>query len=197
MAESTDKMALPPLPELPELPAVSKFGSENPRDPADYQMGDDLSEYFPLKKAGAPCLPNGFSEAVDRVQDAVRKSHASNMAYVDALDKNQQSFTKLMIDFSNFRMLKARASAIRESRLKFKASIIGSQPASSGETTPDPSGDGLPGTRRDRMQGVDVSKLPAGFGKRRASGPGSSAKRPKTPIEDAPEVKEPTPTVTP
>jgi hypothetical protein len=196
MAESTDGLAIPPLPEIPGPLPEFKFGSENPKDPEFYQIGDDLTDYFPLIQNATPCIPSGFLEAMDKVQESVRKSHASNMVYLDSLDRYMESLTTLSISYSNLRVAEARVSAIRTRRLKLKASIIGSQPASSGETTPDPTG-GLSEARRDRMQGIDVSKLPAGFGKRRASGAGTCAKRPKTPNEDAPEVKEPTPAVTP
>ena len=197
MAEPSEELNIPPLPVIPTIKCDYKFGSLKPRDPEEYQIGDSLVDFFPLTKCSSPLpVPDGLLEAMDRVLEARKKSDMAQLAFMDALIEYERSSFDVMIAWARSRVAEAQADAIRDHRLKLKATIMGSQPPSSGETTPDPM-DGQPDARRDRLAGVDVSKLPAGFGKRRASGASASAKRPKTPTEGAPEIKEPTPAATP
>ena len=200
MADSPKELNIPPIPPLPEIPKVKldyRFGSENPKNPADYQIGDDLVDYFPLTKGESPPpLPSAFYEELDKAFESLRDSFKAEIAFMDALIEYQKSSLDVLMASARYSFAEAKTEGIRNRRLKFKASILGSQPQSSGESTPDPSRSESE-FRRDRLAGVDVSKLPAGFGKRRASGGGAAAKRPKTPTEEAPELKEPTPTATP
>jgi len=191
MAESADDLNIPPPPVIPKVNTGYKFGSANPKSPDEYQIGDDLVDFFPLKKEVPPRpLPKGFFDAIDNVLDARKQSDQAQLAYMDAVKDYQCASFDLMLTWARWQVAEAQAEAIRERRMRLKSKIAGSQPQSSGESTPDPSA-------RDRLAGVDVSKLPAGFGKRRASGAGGAAKRPKTPTEGAPELKEPTPAATP
>ena len=198
MAESCEELNIPPLPVIPTIKCDYKFGSLKPRDPEEYQIGDSLVDFFPLTKSSSPLpVPDGLLEAMDRVLEARKNSDMAQLEFMDSLIEYERSSFDVMIAWARLCVVEAQADAIRDRRLKLKASIMGSQPQSSGETTPDPV-DGQPdAARRDRLAGVDVSKLPAGFGKRRASGGSASAKRPKTPTEGAPEIKEPTPAATP
>ena len=209
MADPTKELNIPPAPEIPQIRLDYRFGSENPKDPTEYQIGDNLVDYFPLRKpVSPPPLPAGFFEGLDKILEARKESDRAHIAYLDALIAYQKSFYDALIAWGQYRIAKAHTEAVRERRLKLKAAITGSQPQTSGATTPDPSRSD-PDARRDRLAGVDLSKLPAGFGKRRASGAGGAAKRPKTPTEgtptegtppevvQAPEVKDPTPSTTP
>lgn len=197
MAGTNTGMKFPKVPEIPDTVRDFSFlAREEPKDPEAYKLGDRISDYFPLCKMPGAYFPASFFVALDSLHEAEKRT---NQAYIRMLD-NHIKFEKLRTEYviarARARIAATMASVARENRLKFKAAVMGSQPGTSGESTPQPVADGSE-TRRDRMQGVDVSKLPAGFGKRRGSAVSSSSKRPKTPTEGAPEVNESTPSVTP
>jgi len=197
MADSTEKLNIPPAPEIPKIKLDYHFGSEKPKRPEDYKLGDNLVDYFPITDSDSlPPLPATIFEGLDKVLEARKETHLAKIAFMDAVIECHKSLFDVRIARARYIVAEAQGEAMRERRLKLKASIAVSQPHSSGESTPDPS-KSESDVRRDRLAGVDVSKLPAGFGKRRASGAGAAAKRPKTPTEGAPEVQEATPAATP
>jgi hypothetical protein len=153
-------------------------------DISRYRQGDDPFPYFRIRKSYPASFPSGHASVVDDLRNSRNESVEALCAYVDAVNVSIAHKARLI-----------RASA----RFKHDSIICDKFRPSSGKlSAPDGGGIGCFGSprgnhveqRRQRLDGVDVAALPAGFGKRRTSSSGGLlSKRSRTPVEDAPSLK--------
>ena len=159
------------------------------KDPSLYQRGDDISEYVSRGPICTATFPSKHQDALDSIDQARSDVFQSLMMELDAIPRALAARARLVKEYADWKRdyifaTKCKSPAETLAMMCMERSISSSStPASS-----------PPESRKNRMEGVDVSALPAGFGKRRqpASG-GASLKKPKTPSASTPELVSPAP----
>ena len=181
MPEPAEEM--PPGPESDSSSEpVTFLPARHGKNPDLYQRGDDISEYF---GHGIICVPTYPSQHQDAL-DALDKARAElRRALLDELDAFGESITwrgKFIKEYGDWNRDYIFAMRPGTEPLPLPGIDRGTSGGSAQAAT-------SPESRKSRLEGVDVTALPAGFGKRRqTSGGGGSLKKPKTPNASAPEL---------
>jgi hypothetical protein len=150
--------------------------------PEDYQLGDDIEEFFPKRKIYLPSFPVEHAALVDELEAAKKQSHEGYAAYLDSYAQLTKARADVILALGK---LKHAATYAQHFRPSSEKTGMDEKPQSAASS---PSGIQTE-PRRNRLEGVDISELPAGFGKRRASATGGQPKKSKTPPEAAPELE--------
>ena len=174
-----DPRAEPTLPIKAESP--SEYGSLDPRNIEEYQLGDDINLYIARRKVAVPSFPADRERLFEEVSDAVDKSFTALLETIDKYRTELKARSEVVLELGR---LKSEAIIVQKMRSvtnhggvdSFNVSISSTPTASVG-----------PGDeRKNRLSGVDVTSLPAGFGKRKTASAGDTgAKKVKEIISSA------------
>lgn len=161
------------------FPLLSDFA----KDPQEYRFDDHILDYFPVRKFQVQ-MPSEVSDLEREISGAQHEILSRYMELFGNLPETIRKRTDYVCQVA-----KARRDfilAMHHQPSQAKDSTAGDDSVAS---TPPLGGPVGAESRKTRLEGVDVSALPAGFGKRRSSGvAGSSLKKPKAPDESAPEI---------
>lgn len=154
-----------------------------PLDPEKYQLGDRILDFFPARKfeSNVPSRILDLSRLSSEAEQNIPSEYMNLLANLPAeIDSRTDYILKIA---------KAKKDYILATKYltsQSKDSVTGDDISSSSTPT-----GGVPGgeSRKTRLDGVDVSSLPAGFGKRRPSAIVGTSKKPKAPEESAPELE--------
>jgi hypothetical protein len=156
--------------------------ASTPRTVTHYKLGDNPYEYFKSRKCYVPVFPTSHAAMFDDLDAARTAAVDCLFEYLSACEAAIGVRAKVIQSFAQFKHDTIVASKFTPSAETLSAG--GDALASTGSAATAP-GD----TRKSRMEGIDVTSLPAGFGKRRPSGVGPSVpKRARTPVEEAPSI---------
>jgi hypothetical protein len=155
---------------------------ENGRDPCEYKIGDRILDFFSERKLNGQ-TPTDLSE----LDASVRSAKEDIISSYEKLFRVFPDYIRTRTEFV-LKLAKARKDyilAMHQQPAQSKENAKSEEPStSSGAEACNPT---APESRKTRLEGVDVSALPAGFGKRRVSNAaGGMVKKPKTPEGMAP-----------
>lgn len=163
--------------------STSRSGSSSVKKPDEYRLGDDLNQFIPRRKVYLPNFPVQHATLLDELEAARSRRIESLLKCVSASKEAAAARAKITLALGKLKHDATYASNFRPSAEKNQLS--GDRSAGG---TPSPTGQS--DSRKSRLEGMDVSALPAGFGKRRSSAAGALAnKKSKTPPETAPEIE--------
>jgi hypothetical protein len=192
MTDETHRNNIRPIPPLPE-PIKTHFPDDRiPKDPQAYQLGDDINDYLYSNVKYLRILPAEYQTKCEEILNSERVTLSAILNYAESKVAAIEKSREVVAQTERFKALRLMADAIRDRRETIKSQTPMSRQSSKMSS---PEASSVMG--RNRMQAVDVSTLPAGFGKRRSTASAGVAKRPKSPTEGAPELKRPTPTDSP
>ena len=188
----TESLDIQPIPARPDLIKISYKLPSEPKDPSLYQLGDDINDYLRVIPKYDRNLPEEYkSKNLEILEAAIDRMRATN-TFLGSVSVAIEKKNELVAMAGRIQSLQKMADSIRDRRESTKAQASVSRQVSV-TGSPEASAVGV----KSRMQGVDVSALPSGFGKRRSSASLGGGKRPKSPTEGAPVLKKPTPTESP
>jgi len=198
MSDGHQTIEFQPLPPPPIPINVVATERGAPKDPSEYQIGDDIRDYLYSESNHVYTNPAEFKIAEDEIRAAEKSSMETLLRFLESLCLLGEKKNEIVLQITKIESLQQIADSIRDRREAAK-SQPGISRQISASSSPEASCIMGSDARKNRMQGVDVSSLPAGFGKRRSSAGGSfGSKRPiPVPAEGAPEVKKLTPVESP
>lgn len=161
------------LPVKAESPI--EYGSLDPRNIEEYQLGDDINLYIGRRKVAVPSFPAERERLFEEVSDAVDKSYTALLETIDEYRTELVARSEVVLQLGR---LKSESIFVQKMRSVTNQWGANSSDVSMSST---PTASVAPGDmRKNRLSGVDVSSLPAGFGKRKtASAGGTGAKKVK------------------
>ena len=152
--------------------------------PVEYQVGDDISSFFELRKIYLPSFATNHAGLLDELAVAKKQKMEAMLTYLSSVEDSIKSRASIILALGRLKHDNIYASKFRPSGEKTTQ-----MDERSISITPSPTGVSSD-SRKSRMEGIDISSLPAGFGKRRTSGGGGiNTKKPKAPVEAAPELR--------
>ena len=161
------------------LPTIT----EVPLDPENYQLGDRILDFFPARKFESN-VPSRIFELSRLSSEAEQDISSKYMNLLACLPAEIDSRTDYILKIAKAK--KDYILATKHLTSQSKDSVTGDDISSSSTPTGGATGGE---SRKTRLDGVDVSSLPAGFGKRRPSAIVGTSKKPKAPEESAPELE--------
>ena len=157
-----------------------------------YRSESDPFSFFRTRKSYPVSFPSGHAAVVDDLHNSRNESNDALSAYIDAASTSLTHRANLLRAIARCKHDSIMCDKFRPSSGKMSAQDTGGSSSfgSPHATNVD--------QRRNRLDGVDVAALPAGFGKRRTSSSGGLlSKRSRTPVEDAPSLQPESNTSTP
>ena len=168
-----DARSEPSIPIKAESPP--EYGSLDPRDIEEYQLGDDINLYIQRRKIAVPSFPAERERLFEEVSDAVDKSYTALLETIEEYRTELLARSEVVLQLGR---LKSESIFVQKMRSVTNPGGVDSSNVSMSST---PTASVAPGdVRKNRLSGVDVSSLPAGFGKRKtASAGGTGVKKVK------------------
>ena len=163
-----------------EVPCQHEIGSSAPLPFSQYSLGDDINKYIGQRNFYMPSLSKADMDSFDELAESRNATDAALLRCVEGLACELTARSAIVLQLGRLKKESIVASSLKHLEANLH-STAHSRPDSAAST---------PAAPKNRMDGVDVASLPAGFGKRKPAGVGGAGlKKPKTPQESAPEIQ--------